>query len=106
MVKPPPQDFLFLVGGGVQPQHMEAARLGVESELPLPGFAIATALQDPSLGFNLHHSPQQRWILNPLSEARDGIHILMDAGQICYHCITMGTLDFLIYGVKPEEGMG
>ena len=27
---------------------------------------------------NLHRSPQQHQILNPLSEARDGICILMD----------------------------
>ena len=30
----------------------------------------------------LHHSSQQRWILNPLSKARDRTCILMDAGQI------------------------
>ena len=26
---------------------------------------------EPSLVFDLHHSSQQHWILNPLSEARD-----------------------------------
>ena len=32
----------------------------------------------------LHHSSQQRQILNPLSEARDRTHILMDISQICF----------------------
>ena len=48
--------------------HVEAPRLGVDSELQLP--AYAAAMQDPSRVCNLHHSPQQCWILNPLSEAR------------------------------------
>ena len=32
----------------------------------------ATAMPDPSRICDLHHSSQQCWILNPLSEARDG----------------------------------
>ena len=39
----------------------------------------------------LHHSSQQYQILNPLSEARDGTCILMDASQIRFCCATMGT---------------
>ena len=35
--------------------------------------------------YNLHHSSQQCWILNPLSEARDQIHLLMDTAQIRFH---------------------
>ena len=35
--------------------------------------------------YNLHHSSQQCWILNPLSEARDQIHMLMDTAQIRFH---------------------
>ena len=31
--------------------------------------------------FGLHHSSQQHWIFNPLSEARDQTCILMDASQ-------------------------
>ena len=50
---------------------MEVPRLGVESELQLPAYATATATRDLSYICNLHHSSQQRWILNPLSEARD-----------------------------------
>ena len=31
---------------------------------------------------NLHHSSQQCQIFNPLSEARDRTHVLMDAGWV------------------------
>ena len=59
---------------------MEVPRLGVESELqPLATAIIATP--DPSHVCNLGLSVQQRQILNPLSEARDGTHILMDASS-------------------------
>ena len=34
---------------------------------------------------DLHHSSQQRWILNALSEARDQTCIFMDASQIHFH---------------------
>ena len=34
---------------------------------------------------------QQRQILNPLSEARDGICVLMDTSQICFRCAITGT---------------
>ena len=37
----------------------------------------ATAMPDPSCFFNLHHSSRQRWILDPLSEARDQNWILV-----------------------------
>ena len=62
--------------------HMEVPRLGAKSELQLPDYTSATAMPDPSRIFNLHHSSQQNWILNPLSEAKDGTCSLMDASQI------------------------
>ena len=37
-----------------------------------------------------HHSSQQGWIPNSLSEARDQTHILIDASQIRYHWDTVG----------------
>ena len=36
-------------------------------------------------------SSQQRWILNPLSEARARTCILMDPGRVCYHRATTGA---------------
>ena len=47
--------------------RMEVPRLGVESELQLPAYATATAMQDLSCMCNLHHS-----------KARDGTHTLTD----------------------------
>ena len=70
---------------------MEVPRLGVESELQLPAYATATETQDPSPICDLHHSSQQRQILNPLSEARDQTHNLMVASWIRFLCATMGT---------------
>ena len=61
---------------------MEIPRLGVELELALPAYPTATATLDPSHVCSLHHSSQQRWILSPLREARDQIHILMDTSQV------------------------
>ena len=61
---------------------MDVPRLGVELELQLPANATATA--DISCVCELHHSSQQRWILNPLSKARDRTHILMDTSRIHY----------------------
>ena len=67
---------------GPHPRHMEVPRIGVESELQLPAYTTATAPQDPSHICELHHSSRQRWILNPLREARDRTHILMDATRV------------------------
>ena len=57
---------------------MEAPRLGAKAELQLLAYATATATPDPSHVFDLHHSSRQCRILDPLSEARDGTHILID----------------------------
>jgi len=62
---------------------MEVPRLGVESELWLPAHATATARPDLSHIYDLHHSSQQRWILNPLSKARDRTCNVMVASRIC-----------------------
>ena len=70
---------------------MEVLRLGVESELLLLAYAPATATQDPSPFCDLHHSSQQRWILNPLSEAKDQTRNLMVLSWIPFHCATTGT---------------
>ena len=39
------------------------SRLGIELELQLPAYTIATATPDPSCICSLHHSSQQCWIL-------------------------------------------
>ena len=69
--------FLGLLSG-----HMEVPRLGIQSELLLPVYATATAMQDPSRVCNLHHSSRQRQILNLLSEARIRTCNLMVPSQI------------------------
>ena len=67
---------------------MEVPRLEVKSEPHLPATATATAMQDPGHVCHLHHGSQQRWILNPLSEARDRPYNLM-VTRFC--CATVGT---------------
>ena len=57
---------------------MEVPGLGFESELQLQVYTIAMAILDPCLLCKVCNSLQQCWILNPLSEARDQTHILMD----------------------------
>ena len=69
---------------------MEIPRLGAESELQLPTYTIDTATPDLSHIYNLHHISQQRRMLNPLSKARDGTCILMDASQIHFFWVMMG----------------
>ena len=76
----------FLVFLGLHPQHMEVPRLGVESELYLQAYTIATAMWNPNQVCDLHHSSQQCRILNPLSEARDQTHNLMIPSQIRFRC--------------------
>jgi len=64
-------------------RHIEIPRLGVESELELQLLAYITAIATPDLSCicNLHHSLQQCQILNPLREARDWTHVLMDTSS-------------------------
>ena len=80
-----PLNFLF-VFLGLHSQHMEVPRLGAELELQLLAYltatATATAPQDLSHVCDLHHSSQQRQILNALSEPRDRTQVLMDTSQV------------------------
>ena len=69
---------------------MEIPRQGVESELLLPAYITATATRDPSHICDLHHSSQQHWILNPLSEARNRTINLTVA--VRSQCISFSTI--------------
>ena len=61
---------------------MEVPSLGIELELSLLAYTTTTAKPDLSRVCDLHYSSRQRWILNPLSEARDQTCVLRDASQI------------------------
>ena len=56
----------------------------VESELQPPAYITATATWDPSNICDLHHRSWQHQVLNPLSEASDGTHILMDTSWVSH----------------------
>ena len=71
--------FIFL---GTHRRYLEVPRLGVQTELQLLAYTTATARPYPSHIYDLHHSAQQRQILNPLSEARDQTHIIMDTSWV------------------------
>ena len=64
--------------------------------------------EDPSPDCNLHHNSGQRWVLNPMSKARDQPGILMDTCQIHFHCATKGTpqtvLLLNIFTATPGNG--
>ena len=67
-----PQEFVFFFWsseGCTHLWHMEVPKLGVEWEPQMLTYAtanaIATATWDPSHVFDLQHSSQQCWILNP-----------------------------------------
>ena len=79
---------------------MEVPRLGADSELQLPAYATATATWDSSRVCDLHHTKPQCGILNPMIEARDGIHVLMDTSQVCNPLSHKGTPIIPILGIK------
>ena len=81
---------------GLHPQHMGVPRLGVELELQLLAYATATAMPDPSRVCDLHHSLKQCQTLDPLIEARNRTHILMDTSRVHFCCATMGSPNKMI----------
>ena len=83
--------FFFLSFLGPQVRHTEVPRLGVESELQLPAYTTVAAKWDLSHNCDLHHSSQQRQILNPLSKAKDQTRNLMVPSRICFCRAMMGT---------------
>ena len=87
---------------------MEVLRLGLELELPLKAYTMASATWDPSCNCDLTlcHNLQQHQILNSLSEARDRNHILTDTVEFLTRWATKGTPSQLIFdkGVKNTQG--
>ena len=70
---------------------MECPGLRVKSELQLLSYTIATATWDQRHILDLLPSLRQHWILNPLSEARNQICVLMDTSQVLNPLATIGT---------------
>ena len=93
--------FFFLFRAA--PWPMEGPRLGVQLELQPPAYTTAIATQDPSRVCDLHHSSPPRWILNPLSEARDQTCNLFisDAPQCELHLLSYVIFSFKIEGLGP-----
>ena len=94
--------FVFL---GQHLKHTEFLRLGVEAELQLPAYTIATAMPDLSHICHLHHRSWHCQILNPLSEARDWTCILTSTSWVHYHWATMGNLQMytFVYGTDDQQ---
>ena len=93
--------FVFL---GRHPQHMEVPRLGVQSEPQLLAYTTATAMPDPSLVCDLHHSSWQCRILNPLSEAGDQTRNLMVPSQSRFcRAMTETPFSFCFLGLHPRH---
>ena len=74
--------FFFFCLFRATPAAYGRSQLGVESELQLPVYTTATTTQDLSHICDLYHSSRQRRIPNPLSEAGDRTHVLMNTSQI------------------------
>ena len=79
--------FIFLHFRAIPTAH-GSSRLGVKLEPQLS--AYATAMGDPCCIHDLHYSSWQCWIIEPLSMAKVGTHILMDTSQIHFNCATIG----------------
>ena len=71
--------FLFLCSLGPHLWQMEVPRLGVQSQLQLLTYTTGRATGESEPHLQLHHSSRPHQTLNPLGEAGEQIHILMDA---------------------------
>ena len=92
---------LFFVFLGPHPQHME---VGSQARGLIGTVATSLSYSHSNAGSERRLQPTpQRWILNPLSKARDGTHNLMIPSQICFCCATMGSPIYLFR--FPKEAL-
>ena len=89
---------------------MEFPRPGAEWELQLLAYISATATPDPSRICDLRCSLPQHGIHNPLSEARDQTHILIETmlgSSEPRRELVSQLFDLLIlFGIQAELGVG
>ena len=83
--------FFFSPFLGPPPQHMEVPRLGVSSE--------------PACTRGRHHSPQQRWILNPLIKATDRTWNLTVPSWIHFRCATTRNSPFIFLFIPTNSNL-
>ena len=95
--------FFFFLPFGPHSRNMEVPRLGVEWELQLLSDTTAIAIRALSFIRNLYHSSQQCRTPDPLSEAKDRTHILMDTSQICFLCATTEIRSFSFNNCKNQD---
>ena len=74
------------------PTAYGSSQARAQLELQLLAYATATALLDLNHVFSLQHSSRQRWILNPLSKAKDGAQALLSGELWCPHGYLLGVL--------------
>ena len=74
--------FLFCFTFRAVPTACERSQARGRIGAPAPAYTTATATQNPSHVYDLHHSSRQCRILKPLSKARDRTCILMDTSWI------------------------
>ena len=97
--------FIYFCFLGLPLQHMEVPRLRVKSELQLPAYATATATWGLCCVWDIHRSSWQCQILNPLREARDQTHILMDTSWVCTTLSHNGnSIDICIFKCAFSSG--
>ena len=91
------QNFIYLFCFlGPHQWYMEVPRLGMPSGLWQPAYTTGTARPDLSHICDLYHSSKQCPNLNPLSEARDQTHILMES-QVLNPLSHSGNSGILFY---------
>ena len=81
-------------------------RIGVKLKLQLlQAYATDTAMRDLHRVCNLHHSSQQRRILNPPSEARDQTCVFMNTIRFHFHSVTIGTPPSPFFFFSPKDNL-